>query len=68
MAYQAGGAECLPETSDWEICGDLPGKRGEEKRVNGGKGRNILKGKVENFNVRRKSYKMRRGPFVLFCF
>ena len=41
-----GGAECPPETSDREISGDLPGKKGKGVKIEK-KRRKIVKGKME---------------------
>ena len=53
-----------PETSDREISADLPGKERQGKK--GKLSRKERKSKKEGWKIetgRRKSYKMRRGPF-----
>ena len=53
-----GGAECPPETSDWEISADLQGKeRGKEKRENGAE-------KKENQKREGGKLKMEGGKFT----
>ena len=68
------GAEC-PQTSDWEVSADLPGKKRQGKRGKGvkieNKRRGIVKENVENLKIengRWKSYKLRKGPFFFFFF
>ena len=70
-----GGGGVPPETSDWEISADLPGKKRQGKKRGKGKGvkiekkiRTILKGLVENWKWKVESYKMRRWPFFFFSF
>ena len=55
-----------PQTSDREISADLPGKERKGKRENGEKEGKLKKGRWKIENVRRKSYKMRRGDFFFF--
>ena len=51
-ALGAGGQSASPETSDWEISADLPGKKRQGKKRKGvkieKKRRKIVKGNVEN--------------------
>ena len=66
------GGRVPPQTSDWEISADLPGKKRQGKKGKGvkieKKRRKIVKGKVKNWKWKVESYKMRRGLFFFFCF
>ena len=64
-----GVGQSAPETSDREISAELPGKeRQGEKGKTEQKRRKIEKGRWEIENLMRKSYKMRRGPFLFLFF
>ena len=53
-----GGWVGGPDTSDWEISADLPGKKGKLRRKEG----KLTKGRWKIEDGRRNFYKMRSGP------
>ena len=64
-----------PETSDWEISADLPGKKRQGKQGNGvkmeNKRRKIVKGKLENWKWKVEKLQNEERTFFfffVFCF
>ena len=67
------GGRLPPETSDWGISADLPGKKRQGKNGKEGKmerkRRKIVKGKVEIENGRRGwKFQNKKRTFFFFCF
>ena len=66
------GGRVPPETSDWEISADLPGKKMQGKRGKGvkieKKRRKIVKGKVENWKWKVEKLQNEERTFFFFFF
>ena len=62
------GAECPPETSDWEISPDQLWKRGKGNKGKWGKRRKIEKGKVENWKCKQEKLQNEERTFFFFFF